>query len=203
MKNCFSVIVLTETNIDICHKNLYHLPNYTSEYIEKFSGKRKSTGIELYIYNEFIFNRMNKFSRCTKNMESLFVTITNTNVPITVGVVYRPPSGLIKNFLNEWESILKQLPEKNVIIMSHAPDIVILNETWLKESINDNEILPSNLYTIFRCDRSLESHPIDKDNPKKFRRNGGGVLIAINNTNSLAASFKNYSIKMQGENVSC
>ena len=57
-------------------------------------------------------------------------------------------------------------------VESHVPDIVILNETWLKESINDNEILPSNLYTIFRCDRSLESHPIDKDNPKKFRRNG-------------------------------
>ena len=43
---------------------------------------------------------MNKLSRCTKNMECLFVTITNTNVPITVGAVYRPPSGLVKNFLN-------------------------------------------------------------------------------------------------------
>ena len=78
-----------------------------------------------------------------------------------------------------------------------VPDIVILNETWLKESINDNEILPSNLYTIFRRDRSLESHPTDKDNPKKFRRNVGGVLIAINN--NLAASFKIIPLKCKAE----
>ena len=44
---------------------------------------------------------MNKLSRCTKNMECLFVTLTNTNVPITVSAVYRPPSGLVKKFLNE------------------------------------------------------------------------------------------------------
>ena len=66
-----------------------------------------------------------------------------------------------------------------------------------KESINDNEILPSNLYTIFRRDRSLESHPTDKDNPKKIRRNGGGVLIAINN--NLAASFKIIPLKCKAE----
>ena len=36
---------------------------------------------------------------------------------ITVGVVYRPPSGIIKEFFKEWELILKELPEENVIIM--------------------------------------------------------------------------------------
>ena len=46
-------------------------------------------------------------------------------------------------------------------------------------------------------DRSLESHPTNKDNPKKFRRNGGGVLIAINNI--LAASFKNIPLKCKAE----
>ena len=77
-----------------------------------------------------------------------------------------------------------KLIELHHYVESRVPDIVIvvLNETWLKESINNSEILPSNLYTIFRRDRCPDSHPIDKDNPKKFRRNGGGVLIAINNT---------------------
>ena len=60
---------------------------------------------------------MNKRSCCTKNMECLFVTITNTNVPITVGAVYRPPSGLVKKFLNEWEAILKELSKENAIVM--------------------------------------------------------------------------------------
>ena len=75
-----------------------------------------------------------------------------------------------------------KLIELHHYVESRFPDIVVLNETWLKESINNSEILPSNLYIIFRRDRCPDSHPIDKDNPKKFRRNGGGVLIAINNT---------------------
>ena len=70
-----------------------------------------------------------------------------------------------------------KLIELHHFLESYVPDIVILNETWLKESINDNEIFPSNLNTVFRRDRSPESHPADEDNPKKFRRNGGGVLI--------------------------
>ena len=82
-------------------------------------------------------------------------------------------------------------------VESRTPDIVVLNETWLKKSINDSEILPSNLYTIFRRDRCSESHSIDKDNPKKFRRNGGGVLIAI--SNALAATSKIIPLKCRAE----
>ena len=66
-----------------------------------------------------------------------------------------------------------KLIEPHHYLESCAPDIVILNETWLKESINDNEILPSNLYTIFRRDRSLERHPTDKDNLKKISKKWG------------------------------
>ena len=35
---------------------------------------------------------------------------------------------------------------------AHKPDIIILNETWLKETINDSEILSCEHYKIFRCD---------------------------------------------------
>ena len=62
-------------------------------------------------------------------------------------------------------------------LYTHAPDVVVLNETWLKKSIHDNEILPPN-YKIFRLDRSLSNHPWDPTQPKKYRKNGGGVLIA-------------------------
>ena len=80
---------------------------------------------------------------------------------------------------------------------SRVPDIVVLNETWLKESINSSENLLSKLYTIFRRDRCPDSHPIDKDNPTTFRRNGGGVLIAINNT--LKATSKVIPLKCMAE----
>ena len=48
------------------------------------------------------------------------------------------------------------------------------------DCILDSEILPSNKYKIFRLDRSEKAHPIDPLNTNKYRRNGGGVLIAIN-----------------------
>ena len=55
-------------------------------------------------------------SCCTYNLEALFVTITNTKVPVTVGVVYRPPNGNINSFNDEFEQLLSQLPNKNVYI---------------------------------------------------------------------------------------
>ena len=64
-------------------------------------------------------------------------------------------------------------------IFETSPDIVILNETWLKPTIKSNEILPTKIYKIFRLDRSIKSHPPDSDNPQKFRTNGGGVLIGV------------------------
>ena len=70
--------------------------------------------------------------------------------------------------------------ELNAYINKHNPDIIILNETWLKPSILDSEIFPPDKYEIHRLDRSEITHPIDPLNSKKFRRNGGGVLIAIN-----------------------
>lgn len=69
-----------------------------------------------------------------------------------------------------------KISELHAYINKNYPDIVVLNETWLKPSIFDNEILPSDLYKVFRCDRSPATHPYDSNNPKKFRKNGGGFL---------------------------
>ena len=140
-KNVFSVIAITETNVDAYHKDLYQLSGYTSEYNEKFPGKRKGSGIGLYMQNKFSFNRNNKFSRCTKNIECLFVTLTNTVLPTTVGVVYRPPSGIIKEFFKEWELIIKELPEENVIIMGDF-NIDLLQPNNEFESIIYSNMIP-------------------------------------------------------------
>ena len=64
----------------------------------------------------------------------------------------------------------------------HKPDVIVLNETWLKPTIKDDEILDPVTYKIFRLDRSPLTHPIDPKNHKKFRKNGGGVLIAVKNS---------------------
>ena len=90
-------------------------------------------------------------------------------------------------------SIHKQHPDLNITkliefqthIFENSPDIILLNETWLKPTINDSEIIPSDNYRIFRRDRSPDSHPPDPENPNKFKANGGGVLIAVKNSLNL------------------
>ena len=74
--------------------------------------------------------------------------------------------------------------ELQAYISKNIPDIVILNETWLKPTILNSELF-SEANDIFRLNRSPKSHPPDPLDPKKFRRNGGGVLIAVNNNLSL------------------
>jgi endonuclease/exonuclease/phosphatase family metal-dependent hydrolase len=71
--------------------------------------------------------------------------------------------------------------ELNAHLNSDKIDIAVLNETWLKKSILDNEVFPAAQYKVFRRDRTAWSHPPDILNPKRFRRNGGGVMIAVRN----------------------
>ena len=80
---------------------------------------------------------------------------------------------------------ITKLLEFQAYIFQNTPDIVILNETWLKSYLNDKEIIPGDTYKIFRKDRSCLSHPPDPQNSNKFKRNGGGVLIAIKNSLNL------------------
>ena len=51
------------------------------------------------------------------------------------------------------------------------PDIVVINETWLNEHINSNEIVDEQYYKCFRSDRSAE------DKQKYGKKGGSGVII--------------------------
>ncbi len=69
-----------------------------------------------------------------------------------------------------------KLHELNHHISINKPDIIMYNETWLKGSILDSEVLPTNAYKVFRLDRSIQTHPPDRSNPQKFKTNGGVYL---------------------------
>ena len=90
-----------------------------------------------------------------------------------------------------------KIAEIHAYIHRKHPDVIILNETWLKSSILDEEIFPINDYKVFRCDRSDFTHPKDPYNPTKFRKNGGGVLIAI--SSSLQVSSNIINLKCRAE----
>ena len=64
-------------------------------------------------------------------------------------------------------------------IYKDKPDVIILAETWLSAEHLDNEILPDNYYKVYRRDRTKRSHPPDPSCPNKFRKKGGGILIAV------------------------
>jgi len=112
----FSAITLCETNCDSPSKDLYHLQGYESIYQSKITGKSKGSGLAIYIKNNFMFVDIPKLSRSTPDIEALFVEIANPGNPITLGVVYRPPSGNADNFINEFHRLLSALPKKNAFV---------------------------------------------------------------------------------------
>ena len=92
---------------------------------------------------------------------------------------------------------MTKLYELHGHIFTTKPDVIIRNETWLKKSILDTQVLPQN-YKIRRVDRTGKTHPWDPSNPRKFRENGGGVLVA-HRTGIDVESTKVGVIKVQAE----
>ena len=120
----------------------------------------------------------------------------NTGRSNCISVAYQNVQGLIPfSELANRNPRLDQtkIIELNTFLTLEKPSVLVLNETWLKSSINDEEIIEGNNYKIFRLDRTNKSHPLDPMNPSKFRKYGGGVLIAIRNDveiSSTKISFK-------------
>ena len=113
----FSVIGLAETNVDESQSSIYKLsPNYRQVYQSAVEDKSKGSGLALYIRNELNFKQNYELSTCSDDFEALFITITNVTNPISVGVVYRPPSGNINKFLDKFENMLEKLPADSYII---------------------------------------------------------------------------------------
>ena len=120
-------------------------------------------------------------------MNFLMIAIINTSLlnpgpENNIKVYYQNVQGLVpfSNLGDQHPRLNRtKIFELNLFIHDNKPDVILLNETWLKKSVQDHEIIEDKVYKIFRKDRSVLSHPPDKNNPKKFRKNGGGVLIAV------------------------
>ena len=155
----FSFIGIAETNIDSCHKDLYTIPGYNSEYNAKTSGKIKGSGVALYVKDNYTFTRMEHLCQCTNNLESLFIQTTNTSEPLYIGVVYRPPSGSKADALSEFDNMIQKLPSKRVIILGDFNDDLFKTDSQDFESIMyGNNMTPLiSLATHFKpgCNPSL------------------------------------------------
>ena len=117
-KQQFSILGIAETNVIPGCKELYRIPNFNSVYQKTLSDKKKGTGVALYIRETLNFSANDAISLCTEFIQSLFVTINIGETEISVGVIYRPPSGNVAKFNEAINEILSSLEGKrNVIIM--------------------------------------------------------------------------------------
>ena len=64
--------------------------------------------------------------------------------------------------------------ELHAYIYEQKPDIIILNEPWLKPTILDNEIIPNNLYKVFDAIDPLPHIQLTPIIPKSIKGMGRG-----------------------------
>ena len=159
--------------------------------ISKLIGHNKTvSGLTKSKYSSRFNNAVNLTSICIMwvfVINSILITVINPNLlnpgpSRSLKVVSFNCQGLIpfSELGNEHPTLdVTKMHEINFYLDSNKPDIFMLNETWLKKSIKDSELFPEKVYKLFRLDRSKVTHPPDPRDPKKFRRNGGGVLIAL------------------------
>ena len=95
----------------------------------------------------------------------------NSKINTPYSVCYQNVQGLIPfSQLSEQHPTLhtSKIHELNLYLHQNSPDIIVLNETWLKKGILDNEIIPTDKYNICRLDRTTNTHPPDPVHHKKI-----------------------------------
>ena len=133
----FSVLGLAETNVDPATKELYRIPQYTSVYQNKLSGKKKGSGVAIYIHDSISFKQQDAVSICTKDVETLFITIRSNTQPVHIGVVYRPPSGNIDEFNENLKEILSSFKTNNTVVLMGDFNINLFHDNKLRSAFEE------------------------------------------------------------------
>ena len=120
----------------------------------------------LFYKKSFIGCCINIYSIWLLSLNLLLIILTIPNIinpgPVKeLNVLYHNVEGFV-NLRDKSPS--PQLFNSKVIdfqghILHEKPDIVMLNETWLKSPVLDSEIFPNNGYKVFRRDKSVVSTP--------------------------------------------
>ncbi len=173
--------------------NGFHSRSFKRYYVGKRPSKCKATVLQLLLIIAII--------------NFLMIAIINPSLlnpgPDNLKVCYQNVRGLIpwSNFKQTQPNLDQaKIYELNTYLTTERPDILLLSETWLKKSIKDAEIISNSLnYNVYRSDRSQLTHPSDPNNPTKYRKYGGGVLIAVRS--DIDATVKRISVRRGAEVV--
>ena len=148
--NKFSVFGLAETNTDYSNKNIFDIPGYQSFYQHTNQNKHKGTGVAMYLNNFLSAVKCNELSYTSNNMETLFITISSEASPCTVGVVYRPPSGDMQGFLDEFNLLINNCPKNTYIMGDFNVDLHKLDNDSSRKY--EEIILTSGFYPLISID---------------------------------------------------
>ena len=202
----------------LVHIKLAYIIILSFAYMQFFGGHHlklcKRYKVRKLTLGNIVFGRST--SRCRQLISKLLIAILTFNFlliaivnpsmlnpgPQNLSVYYQNVQGLVPfSSLNNTHPSLNRtkILEINTYINVEKPALVMLTETWLKKSIKDNEVIENSDYNIFRSDRSQTTHPCDPINPKKYRKYGGGVLIAIRS--DIEATVKRISMRRGVEAV--
>ena len=126
-------------------------------------------------YKKLLFYTTSSCLRWLSLLQFIFLFICNPTIcnpgPISspqfktssdLSIFYQNVQGLIpfSNLAQDHPKLdNNKIFELNAYINSHNPDVIILNEMWLKPSILDSEIFPPDKYEIHRLDRSEKNSP--------------------------------------------
>ena len=68
----FTIIGIAETNVDSSQKYFYTIPGYASIFQDKIPGKKKGSGIAMYMLNSLNYSKCSEYSYIIADIESLF-----------------------------------------------------------------------------------------------------------------------------------
>ena len=146
-----------QNSITILHKNTETY--YT--YVGKISIANMRNRTKIYFHNSsFSLPITHKLSHAQLRVNRALIVISNTSILNpgsinTVSVFYQNIQGLIpfSNLVDNCPNLdVTKVAELQCSINLNKPDIIILNETWLKSSIFDTEIFSTETYKVFRLD---------------------------------------------------
>ena len=180
LEHKFSVVAIAETNIDESQKDLFKIGyEYTSIYQSKIEGKSKGSGLGIYIKNDLEHDILDEFSICNENIECKFVKVSQHNNFLIVGALYRPPSGNLRSFNEELETIISKLPDKGCYILGdYNVNLLNLNsgpQAAFEELVISNgycPLIPIATNEQPGCNKSCIDNILTNQNPKTVLASG-------------------------------
>lgn len=120
---CFTyhihIILLTETWIrPTSDKYLLEIPNYT--HIYNIRNNSVGGGVSIYIHKDLKFNILEEKYISGNN----FLWIDLIKLPLTIGVIYKPPDTNLKDFCEIYSSLLEKIKKKSMIIGDFNIDLL-------------------------------------------------------------------------------